>query len=124
MEEENGSINRPFPNHSRPLFQSKAKWKVIDLKMIFYSSGRQRPVGPAPPLLLDKTEARRCEKNFFRPPPPLLSQGLDDRPPPPLSEGLNAPLYSHANKTHFHMKGFALSLVLKVGRNSEMANYA
>ena len=23
-------------------------------------------------------------------------------------------LYSHANKTHFHKKGFALSLVLKV----------
>ena len=34
--------------------------------------------------------------------------------PPPLSEGLNPPLYSHANKTHFHMKGFALSLVLEV----------
>ena len=114
MEEENGSINRPFPNRSRPLFQSKARWEVIDLKMIFYSSGGERPVGPAPPLLLDKTEARRCEKFFFRPPSPLLSQGLDDRPPPPLSEGLNPPLYSHANKAHFHMKSFALSLVLKV----------
>ena len=42
-----------------------------------------------------------------------LSQGLDDRPHP-LSEGLNPPLYFHANKTHFHMKSFALSLVLKV----------
>ena len=33
-------------------------------------------------------------------------------------------LYSHANKTHFHVKGFALSLVLKVrlslSWNSEM----
>ena len=28
--------------------------------------------------------------------------------------GMSMILYSHANKTHFHMKGFALSLVLKV----------
>ena len=44
---------------------------------------------------------------------PLVSQGLDDRPLP-LSEGPNTPPYSHANKSHFHMKGFALSLVLRV----------
>ena len=39
--------------------------------------------GPAPPLLLDQTEARRSEKNFLgdRPlPPPPLSQGLDPAP--------------------------------------------
>ena len=31
--------------------------------------------------------------------------------PPSLSEGLNPPLYFHANKTHFHMKSFAKSFV-------------
>ena len=50
--------------------------------------------GPAPPLYLDQTEARRAEKKIFetsRPPP--LSQCLDDHPPP-LSEGLDLPLPS------------------------------
>ena len=34
---------------------------------------------PPPPLFLDQNEARRAEKRFLgdRPPPPLLSQGLD-----------------------------------------------
>ena len=32
--------------------------------------------------------------------------------------------YSHANKTHFHKKGFARSLTLTVSVwNSEMANF-
>ena len=35
-----------------------------------------------PSLFLDQNEARRAEKIFLRPPPPL-SQGLDDQPPPP-----------------------------------------
>ena len=43
------------------------------------------PGGPARPLILDQTEARRAEKIFFAtappPPPPRdLSQGLDNRP--------------------------------------------
>ena len=52
------ALNRPFPSWSKPLFQSDAKCKAVDMKMIIQ--------------------------------------------------------YSHANKTNFHMKGFALSLVLKV----------
>ena len=38
--------------------------------------------GPTPPLFLDQTEARRAEKNFLRPGPPL-SESLD----PPLDIG-------------------------------------
>ena len=61
--------------------------------------GRGGAGGPAPPLLLDQTEARRAEKIFLgdrhpspRPPLPFpLSLGLDDRAPP-LSEGLDSPL--------------------------------
>ena len=30
------SINSPFPSFPKPLFQSEAKWKAIDMKMIFY----------------------------------------------------------------------------------------
>ena len=52
------ALNRPFPSWSKPLFQSDAKCKAVDMKRIIQ--------------------------------------------------------YSHANKTNFHMKGFALSLVLKV----------
>ena len=46
--------------------------------------------GEGPPRLtfLDQTEGRKI---FLRPPPPCLSQGLDD-PPPPLSEGQDPPL--------------------------------
>ena len=53
------SINSPFPSFLKPLFQSEAKCKAIDMKMIFYF---------------------------------------------------------HVNLTHFHKKGFALRLVLKVMR--------
>ena len=49
--------NSPFPSCLKPLFQSEAKCRAIDMEMIFYS---------------------------------------------------------HANKTHFHNKGFALGLILKV----------
>ena len=42
------------------------------------------------PLFLDKTEARRAQKNSLETAPPL-SQGLDDCPPY-LSDGLNPPL--------------------------------
>ena len=57
--------------------------------------GPGRPDPPTHPhLLLDQTEARKAEKKFLRPHPPLLSYGLDDLPPPPppLSEGLDPPL--------------------------------
>ena len=37
----------------------------------------------ARPLFLDQNEARRAEKNFFRPPPPYLRVWLTVRPPPP-----------------------------------------
>ena len=47
--------------------------------------------GPGSPLFLDQTEARRAEKSFLRPPPPL-SQGLYDRAPLPLSEDLDPTL--------------------------------
>ena len=46
--------------------------------------------GPAPPLFLDQTEARR---KLFPDHPPPLSKGLDDHPPPPpLSQGLDPAL--------------------------------
>ena len=41
------------------------------------------PGGP-PPLVLDRTEARRAEKIFFWDCPPLLSQGLMTEPSPYL----------------------------------------
>ena len=54
-------------------------------------TGFRGPGGP-PPLVLDQTEDRRAEKNFFKAGPTLpLSQGLDDRAPR-LSEGLYLPL--------------------------------
>ena len=51
--------------------------------------------GPATPLFLDQTEARKVEKKILLETCSPLSQGLDDRPqppPPPLSEGLDPPL--------------------------------
>ena len=49
---------------------------------------------PGPSSLLDQTEPRRVEKNFFWWPPPRLSKGLDGRPPPHplLSQGLHPAL--------------------------------
>ena len=44
------------------------------------------PGGPAP-LFLAKTEARRAEKCFWRPPPPYLIVWMTAPPPPALSEG-------------------------------------
>ena len=78
--------------------------------------GPEGPEGPARlPLFLDKTEAQRAENVFFATAPLRISGSGGPPPPPlPLSEGPNPPLYSHANKTHFHMKGFELSLVMKV----------
>ena len=52
----------------------------LDIHLSGGSRGRAR--GALPPLFLDQTEARRAEKNFFKMPPPPLSQGRDDRLPP------------------------------------------
>ena len=47
-----------------------------------------------PPLILDQTEARRAEKNFFETaPPPPFSKGLGAAPLLSLSQGLDAALY-------------------------------
>ena len=49
---------------------------------------------PPPPLLLDQTEARRAEINFFgdQAPPYLRVWMTAPLPPPNLSEGLDLPL--------------------------------
>ena len=49
------------------------------------------------PLFLDQTEARRAEKTFLRPPPPL-SQSRDDRPP--LSECQDLPPWNTKQVKH------------------------
>ena len=54
--------------------------------------------GPAPPLFLDQTEARRAEKFFWQTGPPSLCQGLDYWAPP-LSEGLDPPLIQTSQNT-------------------------
>ena len=100
MEEENGSINGPFPNRSRPLFQSKAKWEVIDLKIIFYSNGGTRGGvrGAHPPPLIFRPHGGPKGRNFFfgggpkffffwdrpPPPPPYLRVWMTAPPPPYL----------------------------------------
>ena len=45
-----------------------------------------------PPLILDQTEARRAEKDFFETAPPF-SKGLGATPLLSLSQGLDAALY-------------------------------
>ena len=42
----------------------------------------ERPGGAGSPLFLDQTEARRAEKSFLRPPPPLISGSVRPDPPP------------------------------------------
>ena len=46
-----------------------------------------------PPLILDQTEARRAEKDFFETAPPPFSKGLGATPLLSLSQGLDAALY-------------------------------
>ena len=88
-------------------------WSENDLLFQCGSRGGTRGARPPPLIFRPNGGAKGLIFLFLRPPPLPFSQGLDDRPHP-LSEGLNPPLYFHANKTHFHMKSFALSLVLKV----------
>ena len=58
-------------------------------RMCIVGDPGEEPGGGCPPLFL---EARRAEKVlFWRPGPPALSQGLDDRATP-LSEGVDRPL--------------------------------
>ena len=93
------------------------KWSFIPVADPGEGSG-----GPNPPPLIFRPNGGPDGRNFFFLGgggefffffflSPLSGSGW---PLPPLSEGLNPPLYFHANKTHFHMKSFALSLVLKV----------
>ena len=98
-------------------------WSENDL-LFQWRIQERGPGGPTPPLFLDQTEVRTAEiyfffggggRNFFfdtAPPPHISGSGW---PLPPLSEGLNPPLYFHANKTHFHMKSFAKSFVRVFG---------
>ena len=68
-----------------------AKAKCIIKTVIVSGGSRGGARGARPPLFLDQTEARRTEKNFFEPPPPLISwSGYPS--PPPLFEGLDPPL--------------------------------
>ena len=85
------------------------KWSFIPVRI----QGRG-PGGPPPLIFRPNGGAKGLIFLFFEAAPPPLISGSGWPLPPPLSEGLNPPLYSHANKAHFHMKGFALSLVLKV----------
>ena len=60
----------------------------------------ERPGGPASPLFFEQNEAWRAEKKFFGDRAPHLSQGLDDPlpPPPSLSEGLDQSLFPMIEK--------------------------
>ena len=60
-----------------------AKAKCIIKTVIVSGGSRGGARGARPPLFLDQTEARRTEKKFFEPPPPI-SHGLDTPPPPYL----------------------------------------
>ena len=57
------------------------------------------PGGPGSPLIFDQKEARRVEKNVWRPPPPPLSQHLD----PPLH---------HTNQLHQHIVTIIISVLI------------
>ena len=61
-------------------------------KMAYKDSGGSRGAGgPGSLLFVDPVKVRRAENNkILKPPPPPLSQGVED--PPPLSEGLDPPL--------------------------------
>ena len=54
--------------------------------------------GRATPLILDQTEARRAERNFFGDRPPVISGSR--WPGPPLSESLDTPLECTVTTVH------------------------
>ena len=79
--------------HYREIIEElKDLWRPKSFRIHWYSSVVDPGEGLRGPLFLDKTEARRVEKNFFETAAPL-SQGLDDCTPLPLSEGLDLPLF-------------------------------
>ena len=69
-------------------------FKVLMSWLRYGGGSRGGTLGPpSPPYFSTKMRPEVPKKGFWRPGPPPLSQGLDDRPPPPpLSEGLNPPL--------------------------------
>ena len=68
-----------FITNSSPFVDSTFTWPVAGPGE---GSGGLAPTS----LFLDKTDARRAEKNFFWRPLPPLSKGLNDRPPPLISK--------------------------------------
>lgn len=73
-----------FITNSSPFVDSTFTWPV--------AGPGEGPGGLAPPLFLDKTDARRAEKHFLGDCSPPLSKGLNDRPPPRLSQRLDPAL--------------------------------
>ena len=79
----------------RRQFAGKSVGRRLFSKALLFREG---PGGPAPLIFRPKWGPKGGKKFFWRPPPPHLYQGLDDRPtpapppPPPLSEGLDSPL--------------------------------
>ena len=85
----------PPPPLPSPTYKHKSTNTICYTKWRIQGRG---PGGPAPPLFLDQTEARRAEKFFWETGPPSLCQGLDYRAPP-LSEGLDPPLIQTSQNT-------------------------
>ena len=85
----------PPPPLPSPTYKHKSANTICYTKWRIQGRG---PGGPAPPLFLDQTEARRAEKFFWETGPPSLCQGLDYRAPP-LSEGLDPPLIQTSQNT-------------------------
>ena len=88
-------INTPPPPLPSPTYKHKLTNTICYTKWRIQGRG---PGGPAPPLFLDQTEARRAEKFFWETGPPSLCQGLDYWAPP-LSEGLDQPLIQTSKNT-------------------------
>ena len=101
------------------------------------------PRGPAPPLFLDQTEARRAEKLFWGDRPSPLSKRLDDRHPQPPSQGLDpalqimtimnlskdvferrtstgSGLFSFLDSGFAHLLGQLVSIIVKTLRNTNL----
>ena len=91
-------INTPPP--PPPLYRPQSTNINRPIPFVIQSGGSRGGTrgGPAPPLFLDQTEARRAEKFFWETGPPSLCQGLDYWAPP-LSEGLDSPLIQTSQNT-------------------------
>ena len=79
---------------------------------------RRGPGGPGPPLFLDKNEARRAEKNFFKadspPPPPYLRVWMTG-PHHPIFEGLDPPLLRNPESCVFGIQLKESRIPLTIG---------